>query len=348
MGGADTLLTLDTLGRPLQSLRISVTDRCNLRCRYCMPEAEYAWLPRESLLTFEEITQLAGVFARAGVRKLRLTGGEPLLRRDLDKLIVMLRDVVGIEEIALTTNGLLLARHAVALRAAGLDRVTVSLDTLRPERMAVFARSTHHADAIAGIDAAIATGFAGIKINAVVVGGYNDDELPELARFAHDRGVEMRFIEYMDVGGATRWSPDLVVSRDAILGRLAAELGTPTSLGRTGDPRAPAARWRFSSGVAVGIIASTTAPFCRDCDRARITADGTLFRCLYAADGFDLRAPLRLGASADEMLDRVRSLWMTRTDRGAEERVDAGHRGVLVRLEDLRADPRREMHVRGG
>ncbi len=348
MGRSGNPVILDTLNRPLQSLRISVTDRCNLRCRYCMPEADYVWLPRESLLTFEEIARLASVFAGAGVRKLRLTGGEPLLRRDLDELVVMLHDVPGIEEIALTTNGLLLAKHAAALRAAGLDRVTVSLDTLRPERMAAFARSAHHADAIAGIDAALAAGFQGVKLNAVVVRDYNDDELPDLVRFADQRGVEMRFIEYMDVGGATRWDTDLVVSRAEILARLTDAFGTLTALGRTGDPHAPAGRWRLPSGATVGVIASTTAPFCRDCDRARITADGTLFRCLYAADGFDLREPLRRGVSHDDLLELVQRLWMTRDDRGAELRTETGDRDVLVALADLRADPRREMHVRGG
>ena len=181
-----------------------------------------------------------------------------------------------------------------------------------------------------------------------MVRDYNDDELPDLVRFADQRGVEVRFIEYMDVGGATRWATDLVVPRAEILARLTDAFGTLTALGRTGDPHAPAGRWRLPSGATVGVIASTTAPFCRDCDRARITADGTLFRCLYAADGFDLREPLRRGVSHDDLLELVRRLWTTRDDRGAELRTETGDRDVLVALADLRADPRREMHVRGG
>ena len=337
----------DTLQRPLQSLRISVTDRCNLRCSYCMPEDEYAWLPRESLLSFEEITRLATVFVSLGVRKLRLTGGEPLLRRDLPALVNMLRGT-GVAEIALTTNALLLAREAVALRRAGLDRVTASMDTLQPDRMAAFARSTRHADVIAGIDAARAAGFGALKINAVVVRGYNDDELAALVEFARSRDAEMRFIEYMDVGGATQWSADRVVSRDEILATLAGALGPPSPLARGDDGRAPAEQWRFADGTVVGVVASTTAPFCRDCDRARLTADGSLLTCLYAAGGHDLRALLRGGASDADLAGAVGAIWARRGDRGAELRIQQGDRQALVPLGDLRADPHREMHVRGG
>ncbi len=339
---------LDTFGRPLGALRISVTDRCNLRCRYCMPEEDYAWLPRASLLSFEEITRLATAFAELGVTKLRLTGGEPLLRRDLPRLVATLVAVPGIREVALTTNGLLLAQHAEALKAAGLHRVTISLDTLQPERMAAFAKSTHHSDALAGIAAAIRVGFAGIKLNTVVVRGFNDDELVELARFATRAGVEPRFIEYMDVGGATDWDSAQVVDREEILARLAAALGPATPEPRVDDPRAPAERYRFADGTVVGIISSTTAPFCRDCDRARLTADGTLYRCLYAQHGIDLRTPLRDGGDDAAIREIVRAAWAARTDRGAEERTAMGARGILVPLEGLRADPRKEMHVRGG
>lgn len=338
----------DRLDRPLGALRISVTDRCNLRCAYCMPEDDYAWLARESLLSFEEIVRLAAIFAELGAAKVRLTGGEPLLRRDLPELVARLRIVPGVRELALTTNGLLLAQHAGALHRAGLDRITMSLDTLRPERMQAFARSGHHADAIAGLDAALAAGFARTKMNAVVVRGFNDDEIVPLVRFARERGVGLRFIEYMDVGGATRWRPEDVVSRAEILAVLREEWGDVEPLARADDPHAPAETFRLPDGTTVGIIASTTAPFCRDCDRARLTADGTFFRCLYGVDGIDLRDGLRGGASDAELRWRVMEAWRQRADRGAELRNALPERGVLVPLVALREDPRREMHVRGG
>ena len=339
---------LDRLKRPLGALRISVTDRCNLRCGYCMPEDEYTWLPRASLLSFEEIVRLTRVFARLGVAKIRLTGGEPLLRRDLDQLIAMIKPIPGVREVALTTNALLLADRAERLKRAGLDRITVSLDTLQPDRMAVFAKSTHHADVIAGIDVAIAAGFTRLKVNSVVVRGYNDDEIVALAAFAHGRGIEPRYIEYMDVGGATRWRSDDVVSREEIVAALEHHFGPAVPISRDDDPHAPAERFRFADGVVAGVIASTTAPFCRDCDRARVTADGTMFLCLYADQGIDLREPLRAGASDDALAALIAHAWEGRTDRGAEARLAVGDRGVLVPLQGLRADPRREMHVRGG
>src|SRR5881628_2593336 len=203
----------DVLARPLASLRLSVTDRCNLRCRYCMPEDDYVWLPRASILTFEETERLVGVFAGLGVHKVRLTGGEPLLRHDLATLVGMLARREDVSDLAMTTNGLLLAQQAAPLRAAGLRRVTVSLDTLRPERMLAFAKSPRHADVLAGIAAARAAGFGSLKLNTVVIRGFNDDELADLIEFARARDAEVRFIEYMDVGGATRWSMDQVVSR---------------------------------------------------------------------------------------------------------------------------------------
>ena len=338
----------DRLGRSLGSVRISVTDRCNLRCQYCMPEEHYTWLPRDLLLTFEEIARLARVFASLGARKVRLTGGEPLLRRGLPELIKQVRAIAEVDEIALTTNGLLLAEHAAALKSSGLDRVTVSLDTLQADRMVAFARSGHHADVLAGIDAVVAAGFVGTKINAVVVRGYNDDELAAMVRFARSKGVEPRFIEYMDVGGATQWQRADVVARDDILSILAAELGAALPEERDADPTAPADRYRFADGTIVGIVASTTAPFCRTCDRARLTADGTFFLCLYAERGLDLRGPLRAGASDAELAELVASAWRGRSDRGAELRAGLPGRGVLVPLEALRADLRREMHVRGG
>ncbi len=338
----------DLLGRPLASLRISVTDRCNLRCRYCMPEDEYVWLPRSSILTYEEIERIARVFAGLGVTHLRLTGGEPLLRQDLATLVRMVAAVPGIADVALTTNGLLLARDAAGLRAAGLTRVTVSLDTLRAERMRDFARSDRHADVVAGIVTAGAVGFTRIKLNTVVVRGFNDDEIADLLAFARTHHCEIRFIEYMDVGGATRWSREAVVSREEILAAIAARFGAATPLPDRDRPSAPAERFRLSDGTEFGIIASTTAPFCRSCDRGRLTADGRFFGCLYAPTGLDLRDALRSEASDAELTALITGAWRARADRGAEERLAVPERGALAPAEQLRADPHLEMHTRGG
>jgi cyclic pyranopterin phosphate synthase len=336
----------DTLGRPLGSLRVSVTDRCNLRCRYCMPEQEYAWLPKQSILTFEEIARLVGVFASLGVEKVRLTGGEPLLRHDLATLTGMLARIDGVRDLAMTTNGLLLARQAEALRQAGLGRVTVSLDTLRPKRMQDLARSDRHADVLAGIVAARAAGFP-VKLNTVVMRGVNDDELVDLIEFARLHDAEVRFIEYMDVGGATGWSAEQVFSQREMLETLSARYGPVTPV-TTGDLSAPAERFRLADGVTFGIVASTTAPFCRSCDRSRLTADGTWFLCLYAERGTDLREPLRNGATDAELADLIGSTWRGRVDRGAEVRLGLAQRTPLYQVDGLRADPHREMHTRGG
>ncbi len=336
----------DRLDRPLASLRLSVTDRCNLRCRYCMPEDEYVWLPRASILTFEELERIVGVFAGLGVHKVRLTGGEPLLRHDLATLVRMIARNAAVTDLALTTNGLLLARQAAALRAAGLRRVTVSLDTLRPERMLAFAKSARHADVLEGIAAAREAGFDRVKLNTVVIRGFNDDELVDLIEFARARDAEVRFIEYMDVGGATRWSVDQVVSQREMLDVVGRRYGPVEPL--RDDSRAPAERFRLPDGTTFGIIASTTAPFCRTCDRSRITADGTWLLCLYAERGVDLREPLRRGAGDDELAALIRETWQGRTDRGAEERLGVAERGALYRIDSLRADPHREMHTRGG
>jgi GTP 3',8-cyclase len=339
-------MLLDTLARPLRNLRISVTDRCNMRCRYCMPEADYVWLPRESILSFEEVDRLAGIFAGLGVRKIRLTGGEPLLRHNLSWLVSLLRRHRELEDLALTTNGILLARSAAELKAAGLRRVTVSLDTLRPERMVAFARSARHPDVLQGIAAAIEAGFASVKLNTVVIRGYNEDEVLDLLAFARERRIEPRFIEYMDVGGATQWDRDQVVSQREILDLIAGAHGPVTPLRE--HEWAPAERFRLADGTVFGVIASTTAPFCRTCDRARLTADGTFLLCLYGERGLDLRALLRGGATDAEIAERLVDTWRTRTDRGAGERAGLADRGVLYRIESLRAEPRREMHTRGG
>ena len=341
---------LDRLGRPLGSLRLSVTDRCNLRCRYCMPEDNYVWLPRDSILSFEELSRLTQIFASLGVRKVRLTGGEPLLRHDLPGLVSLLRQVQGLDDLALTTNGVLLAGAAVALKQAGLDRVTVSLDTLQPERLAAFARSTRHDDILRGIRAAALAGLGPVKLNTVVVRDFNHDEITDLLEFARAEGAELRYIEYMDVGGATRWSSTGVVSREEILQLIAARYGAVEPIHREGVERgsAPAEQFRLQDGTRFGIIASVTAPFCRDCDRSRITADGTWYQCLYADQGVDLRDPLRLGASDAELAALVREHWSRRTDRGAEARLAMPDRSALYEIRRLRADPHREMHTRGG
>jgi GTP 3',8-cyclase len=340
---------LDTLGRPLRNLRVSVTDRCNLRCQYCMPEEEYAWLRRADLLTFEEIQQLVEVFTELGVDKVRLTGGEPLLRRDLPDLVRMLADVTAVRDLAMTSNGVLLGGQAAALRAAGLHRVTVSLDTLRPERFRALTRRDDHAAVLRGIEAVRAAGFPGLKLDTVVIRGVNEDELVGLVEFARGVDAEVRFIEYMDVGGATHWSRDQVVSRAEILERLATRYGPIEPILEATS--APAERFRLRDGTTFGIIASTTTPFCRTCDRSRLTADGTWYLCLYAQRGVDLRTPLRDGASRDELRALIAGGWTRRRDRGAEERKELeaiGHRGVLVQIEGLRQDPHLEMHTRGG
>ncbi len=337
---------LDTRGRALRNLRISVTDRCNLRCGYCMPEEEYVWLPREEILHFEEISRLVDVFIELGVDKVRLTGGEPLLRRDLPALIRLLTAKPALRDLAITTNGVLLAAEAPALRAAGLRRVTVSLDTLRPERFATLTRRNTHAEVLAGIAAVPRAGFSGTKLDTVVIRGVNDDELVDLIEFGKRVPAEVRFIEYMDVGGATRWSMDQVVSRKEMLEILERRYGRIEPV--VEDSTAPADRFRLPDGTVFGIISSTTAPFCAQCDRSRLTADGLWYLCLYAMRGVDLRGPLRGGASNAQLKALITGVWSARTDRGAEERLALGRRTPLVQIGGLRRDPHLEMHTRGG
>lgn len=342
------MIITDRLGRPLGALRISVTDRCNLRCRYCMPAASYRWLPTESLLSFDEIERVARAFVELGVRKLRLTGGEPLLRQGLPDLVGKLAAIPGLDDLALTTNGTRLAPLAADLRAAGLQRLTVSLDTLEPEAMRALTKHGRPADVFAGLDAAAAAGFSGTKLNTVVMRGVNDHLLVDIVRFARDRAIEPRFIEYMDVGGATEWREDLVASSADILGALADAFGGIVPITDGHDPHAPATRWRLGDGTVVGVVASTTTPFCRDCDRARLTADGTWFTCLYAPEGVDLRRVLRSDADHAALVDLIRGGWARRQDRGAEERLEAPGRAALVTLGRLQENPHLEMHVRGG
>ncbi|MDE3135580.1 MAG: GTP 3',8-cyclase MoaA [Acidobacteriota bacterium] len=337
---------LDSLGRPLGQLRISVTDRCNLRCHYCMPEEEYHWLPREDLLSYEEIAELAATFAAVGVDKVRLTGGEPLLRRDLERLVGLLAANERLRDTALTTNGILLAESAERLRGAGLGRVTVSLDTLRPDRFLALTRQDMHDRVLEGIRAAAGAGFRKLKIDTVVIRGTNEDEILDILEFGREIGAEVRFIEYMDVGGATMWAPGKVVSRAEMLAGIERRYGAVEAL--AAEDAAPAERFALADGTTFGIIASVTAPFCRTCDRSRLTADGMWYLCLYAQRGTDLRGPLRGGASREEMVRLLSEVWGGRTDRGAEVRLEARSRGPLVSIESLRRDPHLEMHTRGG
>ena len=343
---ADRNLIADTFGRPLRNLRLSVTDRCNLRCQYCMPEEEYVWLPREDLLTFEEIRELVDMFSELGIDKVRLTGGEPLLRKDLPTLVSMLAANRRLHDLAMTTNGILLAEHAQALYDAGLHRVTVSLDTLRPERFKRLTRRDTHGKVLQGIQAAEQAGFTGLKLDTVVIRGTNEDELVALIEYGKRVEAEVRFIEYMDVGGATQWSMDKVVSRAEILAHLEHHYGPIAPIREISS--APAERFRLADGTVFGIIASTTTPFCRSCDRSRLTADGMWYLCLYAQKGIDLRTPLRAGASREDIRTLIASTWQRRDDRGAEQRQELRVRGVLVQIEGLREDPHLEMHTRGG
>jgi cyclic pyranopterin phosphate synthase len=336
----------DTYGRQLRNLRISVTDRCNLRCAYCMPEEDYVWLPRAEILHFGEVAALVDIFMDLGVDKIRLTGGEPLLRRELARFVRMLAAKPRLRDLALTTNGVLLAEHAGALKEAGLHRVTVSLDTLRPDRFAALTRRQSHAQVLQGIEAVTRAGFSATKLDTVVLRGVNDDELAELIEFGKRAPAEVRFIEYMDVGGATRWSMEQVVSRQEMLARLEARYGRIEPVAETSS--APADRYRLPDGTVFGIISSTTAPFCSSCDRSRLTADGVWYLCLYAQRGIDLRGPFRRGAPPEELAALIRDGWERRTDRGAEQRLALRERSPLVQIAHLKADPHLEMHTRGG
>ena len=317
---------VDTLGRPVRDLRISVTDRCNFRCVYCMPKEvfgrDYPFLPRTELLTFEEIERLARTFAGLGVEKIRITGGEPLVRRDLETLVGMLAQIDGLD-LTLTTNGALLAPKAQALRGAGLKRITISLDSLDDE---VF-RTMNDVDfpvgrVLDGIDAALAAGLEPVKVNVVVKRGLNEDGVLPLARHFRGTGVVLRFIEYMDVGHTNGWRLDDVVPAAEIVAAIGAELPLePVEPAYRGEV---ANRWRYVDGSGeIGVISSVTQPFCGDCTRARLSADGKVYTCLFAVQGHDLRALLRDGASDEELSAAIAAVWRARTDRYSELRSAA-------------------------
>lgn len=330
---ADPRVT-DRLGRRMRDLRISVIDKCNLRCTYCMPKEHYGeryrFLPRAELLTFEELTRLVGVFHGLGVVKVRITGGEPLLRNSVDKLIAMVRSVDGIEDIALTTNGLLLPKYASALKAAGLDRVTVSLDALDPDTNGAINGMGIAPDRVLdGIHAAREAGFERIKVNTVIQRGVNEHSALELAEHFRGTGCIVRFIEFMDVGTINGWAKHAVVSsreiRDAIHARYPLR---PLEQNYAGEV---ARRYAYEDGAGeIGFISSVTEPFCGGCTRARLSADGKLYTCLFAHDGFDVRAPLRGGASDAELTQQLVGVWSNREDRYSEvrsaERRAAGSR----------------------
>lgn len=316
----------DTFNRPLQDLRISVTDRCNFRCTYCMPQEifgpDYPFLARDELLRYEEITRIARLFASLGVRKLRITGGEPLMRRELYRLIAQLKTIDGIEDIAMTTNGSLLPREAQRLKAAGLQRVTVSLDSLDDETFGrMNGRGVKVETVLNGIEAARAAGLT-VKINMLVKRGTNDGEIVSMARFFQGTGHIVRFIEYMDVGNTNGWRWDDVVTKKEILARLQAAFPLePVEANYYGEV---ASRYRNKeTGDEIGIISSISDTFCSSCTRARLSADGHLYTCLFASEGTNLRAPLRSGATDEELLAIIRRTWQARTDRYSAERSAA-------------------------
>jgi cyclic pyranopterin phosphate synthase len=330
----------DTLARPLRDLRISVTDRCNFRCTYCMPREVfghgYQFLDRSELLTFEEVTRVARVFVRGGVEKLRLTGGEPLLRRDIETLIDMLDGLRedGLRDLTLTTNGSMLARKAEALRAAGLDRITVSLDSLDEE---VFQRMNDVRFSVGrvldGIDAAAAAGLP-VKVNMVVQRGVNDESIAEMAERFRGTGHILRFIEYMDVGTSNGWQLEDVVPAADIVAAVAERWPVESA-----DPNYPgevASRYRYADGAGeIGVIASVTQPFCGGCTRARLSAEGELFTCLFAARGTDLRAPLREGADDDGLRALIGGVWGRRADRYSELRTAETARRPKVEMSHI-------------
>ncbi len=345
----------DRLARPLEDLRISVTDRCNLRCRYCMPRElfgpDHAFLERDDLLSFEELERVVAAFVDLGVSKLRVTGGEPLLRRDLPELIAKLAALDGVEDIALTTNGVLLPRMADELVDAGVDRVTISLDALDDATFRAMADTPLSVAAvIEGVEAAKAAGLRPVKVNTVVQYGVNDHQIEDLAAWARDTGVTIRFIEFMDVGTTNGWLRDRVVPADEVLARIASRWPVdpvdgevahgdadggfaPQAVNRDGQRVQVAERYRYRDGAGeVGVIASVTRPFCRTCVRARISAIGELYTCLFAAEGHDLRSLVRAGGTQEQLSAAIADVWRGRSDRASELRSEGGLTGPRVEM----------------
>ena len=326
---------LDALQRPLRDLRLSVTDRCNFRCGYCMPKETfgrgYDFLSKDRILTFEELARISRIFVALGVEKIRLTGGEPTMRRDIERLVAQLAAIDGLRDLTLTTNGSLLVEKAAALRSAGLRRLTVSLDSIRETTFTAMNDVNFPLSRVlAGIDAALAAGFSPIKLNMVVKRGVNDTEVAEMARRFSGSDFIVRFIEYMDVGNSNGWRMADVVPASEIVARIAAEMPlTPMPRHYPGET---ALRYRLPDGGEIGVIASVTKPFCGDCTRARIAADGTLFTCLFATHGTGLLDVLRAGASDAELREKIGAVWALRDDRYSEIRSSKTERGPKVEM----------------
>jgi cyclic pyranopterin phosphate synthase len=315
-------MLVDSYKRPVKDLRISVTDRCNFRCTYCMPLDQYEWINKKEILTFEEITRLANLFVGLGVEKIRLTGGEPLVRKDLDQLVAKLSAIPRLDDLCLTTNGSLLAEQIEALGGAGLNRVNVSIDTLDNEKFTRMTKRGDLAKVLEGIFAAKKYGLKPIKLNAVVERGVNDDDIIPLVEFCREHGFAMRFIEYMDVGNANNWTSEKLVSKKEILEIIGARYPL-REVGRN-QGSAPSVDYEFVDGSGdIGVIASVTEPFCASCTRVRLTADGKFVTCLFSDVGHDVKRLLRGGASNEELVNFISSIWTKRADRFSDERLQA-------------------------
>jgi len=327
----------DKLNRSLRDLRISVTDKCNFRCNYCMPEEvfgdSYKFLPRNQILSFEEIVRIARLYVKLGVRKIRITGGEPLLRQELEQLIKVLAGIDGVDDIAMTTNGYFLNKKLSLLHQAGLNRLTISLDTLIPQKFKQMAgQQLQHAQVLKSIDTALECGFHSIKLNCVVQRGVNDDEILALAHFAREKKLTMRFIEFMDVGTLNQWRMDKVVSAKTILDTI--DQRFPAKAMAKNYPGEVANRFQYEDGAGeFGIIASVTNPFCGDCTRVRLSADGKIYTCLFSSDGLDVRPALRSQISDDSLLEILRKCWVKRSDRYSESRSEPSDEKTIKRVE---------------
>jgi GTP 3',8-cyclase len=315
-------MLIDTYKRPVRDLRISVTDRCNFRCAYCMPLDKYEWIDKKEILTFEEIARLATLFVGLGVEKIRLTGGEPLVRHNLDRLVGKLSAIQGLKDLCLTTNGALLADNVQLLKAAGLRRINVSLDSLDRDKFRQISKRGDLDKVLEGIFAAKSHGLHPIKLNAVIERGVNDDDILPLVEFSREHGFAMRFIEYMDVGNANNWTSEKLVSKKDMIAKIHSRYPL-REVGRS-QGTAPSVDYEFVDGRGdIGVIASVTEPFCSSCTRARITADGKIVTCLFSETGHDVKALLRSGASDEDILKLLGSIWLTRADRYSLDRLEA-------------------------
>jgi GTP 3',8-cyclase len=315
-------MLIDAYKRPVRDLRISVTDRCNFRCSYCMPLDKYEWIDKKEILTFEEITRLATLFVGLGVEKIRLTGGEPLVRQNLDRLVGKLSAIQGLKDLCLTTNGALLGEKIQSLKLAGLRRINVSLDSLDPDKFRQITKRGDLDKVLEGIFAAQSHGLYPIKLNAVIERGVNDEDILPLVEFSRQHGFAMRFIEYMDVGNANNWTSERLVPKKEMIAKIHSRYPLK-EVGRA-QGSAPSVDYEFVDGRGdIGVIASVTEPFCSSCTRARITADGKIVTCLFSETGHDIKALLRSGASDEEILKLLGSIWRTRADRYSLDRLEA-------------------------